>query len=187
MTSNCWMCYRHVTSSSYTDCHLTLTERFFHLWVFWSNQKADMNKSLITFSQYKCTSERNLKGEAARRRARAQRPDPNPLQRQRQRSLTVTSEERPVFTVTAADRSTSPPAPRPHTTVVHTRDAISLLEMKPAEVPILVRLPQDMTVPTDFYCRFGSGLGLKYKYCQHQMLLLSINTFTFNIKITNDE
>lgn len=47
---------------------------------------------------------------------------------------TVTSEQRLLFTVTAADRSTSPPALHLHTTVVHRRDVISLLEMWFAEL-----------------------------------------------------
>ena len=74
---------------------------------------------------------------------------------------TVTSEQSLLFTVTAADNPISPPALRLHTTVVHWRDAISLLEMTLVELrdkrsASWPRVPPDVMVPA----YFTAGVGL---------------------------
>ena len=76
---------------------------------------------------------------------------------------TVTSEQSLLFTVTAADSPISPPALRLHTTVVHWRDAISLLEMtlvelrdEGQEVCILAPSPTGCDGAGIFHCWCGS-------------------------------
>lgn len=123
----------------------------------------------------KCMSDRNVKGVAAEEERRPEAwPEP-PAETQISHSRTVTSEESPLFTVTAADESTSPPAPCPHTTGVQRcylppRDEAG----GGTDVCISAWVPQDKMVLT----YFTAGSGLKYKYCKHQMLLFSV---TFNI------